>query len=75
MHEAKSRLENFPPGMKERSHIPKEVTGNVEQLLGDVTSCPHEPVCWSAKAKEYHIRGTDEETTPPNGGGGGGGKS
>ena len=36
VHEAKSRLGKTPPGMKERPHIPKEVTGNVEQLLEDV---------------------------------------
>ena len=41
--------------MKERSHIPKEVIGNTEQLLEDVKDWPHEPVCWSAKAKEYQI--------------------
>ena len=61
--EARSQL-----GTKERSHIPKEVTGNTEQLLEDVKKWPHEPVCWSSKAKEYNIRGNTNETTPPNGG-------
>lgn len=53
--------------MKERSHIPKKVIGNTEQLLKDVKNWAHEPVCWSAKAKEYQIRGHTSDTTPPNG--------
>lgn len=68
IQQAKSRVEKTPPGMKERSHIPTEVTGNTEQLLEDVRSWPHEPVCWSAKAREYQIRGNTNDTTPPNGG-------
>lgn len=68
LQEAKSRLEKTPPGMKDRSHIPKEVTGNIEQLLDDVKKWPHEAVCWSTKAKEYNIRGNINETTPPKGG-------
>ena len=68
IQQAKSRLEKTPPGMRERSHIPKEITGNIEQLLEDVRSWPHEPVCWSAKAKKYEIRGNANDTTPPNGG-------
>ena len=52
--------------MKERSHIPKEITGNTEWLLEDVKSWPHEPVCWSAKARKYEIRGNANDTTPPN---------
>ena len=68
VQQAKTRLEKTPPGMKERSHIPKEVIGNTEQLLEDVKNWPHEPVCWSAKAKEYQIRGHTSGTTPTNGG-------
>ena len=68
VQQAKTRLEKTPPGMKERSHIPKEVIGNTEQLLEDVKNWPHEPVCWSAKAKEYQIRGHTSDTTPTNGG-------
>ena len=54
--------------MKERSHILKEMTGNLGELLEDAKSWPHEPVCWSAKVKEYNIRGNDKDATPPNGG-------
>ena len=68
IQQAKTRLEKTPPAMKERSHIPKEVIGNTEQLRKDVENWPHEPVCWSAKAKEYQIRGHTSDTTPPNGG-------
>ena len=68
IQQAKSQLEKTPPGMKECSHIPKEIRGNTEQLLEDVRSWPHEPVCWSAKAREYEIRGNANYTTPPNGG-------
>ena len=68
LHEAKSRLEKTPPGMKDRSHIPKDVTGDLEQLLDDVTEWPHKPVSWSEKAKAYNIRGKSSEATPPNGG-------
>lgn len=52
--------------MNERFHIPKETTGDTEQLLKDVARWPHEPVSWSAKAKQY-IRGKSNETTPLNG--------
>lgn len=54
--------------MKEPSHIPKEVTGDTEQLLKDVEKWPHEPVSWTAKAKQYNIRGNANEPTPLNGG-------
>jgi len=33
-----------------------------------VKKWPHEPVCWSTKAKEYNTRENTNETTPPNGG-------
>ena len=36
IQQAKTRLEKTPPAMKERSHIPKEVIGNTEQLRKDV---------------------------------------
>ena len=65
---SKIRTWKNPPGTKERFHIPKEVTGNIEQLLEDVKKWPHEPVSWSTKAKEYSIRENTNETTPPNGG-------
>ena len=68
IQQAKARLEKTPPGMKERSHIPKEVIGNTEKLLKDVKNWPNEPVCWSAKAKEYQIRAHTSDTTPRNGG-------
>lgn len=68
LQEAKVRQEKTPPGMNERSHIPKEITGDREQVLKDVARWPHEPVSWSAKAKQYNIRGKANETTPLNGG-------
>ena len=68
IQQAKRRLEQTPAVIKERSHIPKKVGGNTEQLLKDMKNWPHEPVCWSAKAKGYQIRGHTSDTNQPNGG-------
>lgn len=38
IQQAKSRLEETPPCTKERSHVPREVKGNIEQLLEEVKS-------------------------------------
>ena len=54
-----------PPGMKEHSHIPKEVTFNTDKLLKDVTNWPQKSVCWSAKINEYLSRGYTNDAIPP----------
>jgi hypothetical protein len=64
--------ENLKDG-KAKSHIPKVITGNIEELMKDVAAwLPYEntktPINWSKKAKEYKIRKVEAEASPPNAG-------
>jgi len=61
LSEAKERLEKKDHN---RTHIPKEIDGQLDQLLDDVHNWPYnEPVCWTE-----NIRGKNSETSPSNAG-------
>ena len=54
---------------KEKSHSPKYITGDLEELLHDFKQwTPGTPVNWTAKAKEYNIRKRGSQDTPKNAG-------
>lgn len=46
----------------------ENITGDIDQLLIDVNSWPHEPVNWSEKARMYNIRHKGHDSSPPNAG-------
>lgn len=58
---------------KTKSHTPKEITGNVEDLMKDVACwLPYQesqtPINWQAKAKQFSIRKESTDHSPPNAG-------
>lgn len=66
--EAKERTEKTPPNRK-RSHICREIEGDLEQLVIDARSWPPgKQVVWSEVAKKYKIKGVKHTASPPNAG-------
>lgn len=39
-----------------KTHTPKHLEGNFDQLLQDIKDWPHQPVNWSEKARIYQIK-------------------
>ena len=54
------------PKRQKRSHTPRSISGNLDQLMADVKQWKE--VNWSAKARQYNICKEGESTPPPNAG-------
>jgi len=51
-----------------KSHSPKQIGGNIEQLQMDVKEWPHEPVNWMEMARRYNICKEGSGVCPKNAG-------